>query len=484
MKELQLFFLEERKNVEKFIENRENEIARPYFELKAAVNQRLEEQKRHVRELETAVASAKANYAQALSNLETISDQIHKNRQSRLDLGIRGVGVGAESPGPPFSTKNESEIAKQKSVETPIEKTTSVLEHLSHCHDENTSSVTNPISDILPQLSGRKAEGETCQSTVSSKLVVNSSLEGDLKDSSSLKGVKSREDSISVGSNHTNGESGDQHGSYLSGWQFVAFPGLPQNASQSLLSVDDKESVVSDSESLTSIEMLSEEAIANLMLEDEINEASQSICSPHYSEEYLAPPFAKCGTVNHPFVLGITKKPEEKNSSQASSSDSGEQWEVVSDPQEQATAFSTTEQKLCVVTQEDPSIKADLAKEDSENHSKICVNSKSDSSITGNINDQSVERKSPNEANSSHHVSVILDNSDRPQTLPVNSQYLKGGVSSDSSSSLNSNSFSESFSPSYAPLSDTPDMDAATAENHKVEDMSPASSSNDQHNNV
>ncbi|XP_071528857.1 uncharacterized protein [Panulirus ornatus] len=76
----------------------------PYFELKAAVNQQLEAQKQQVRQLEESVARAKLTYSQALANLETISDEIHRNRQSQLDLGVRGIGVGAESPLPPLQT--------------------------------------------------------------------------------------------------------------------------------------------------------------------------------------------------------------------------------------------------------------------------------------------------------------------------------------------------------------------------------------------
>ncbi|CAL4087960.1 unnamed protein product, partial [Meganyctiphanes norvegica] len=77
---------------------------RPYFELKAAVNHQLESQKHRVKELEESVAEAKNTYSQALHNLETISDEIHRTRQSHMELGVRGVGVGAESPGPSQST--------------------------------------------------------------------------------------------------------------------------------------------------------------------------------------------------------------------------------------------------------------------------------------------------------------------------------------------------------------------------------------------
>ena len=48
--------------------------------MKAAFNQRLEEQKRQIRDLERAVTASKESYAQALQNLETISEQIHQVR--------------------------------------------------------------------------------------------------------------------------------------------------------------------------------------------------------------------------------------------------------------------------------------------------------------------------------------------------------------------------------------------------------------------
>ena len=61
---------------------------RPYFELKSAVNQQLEAQKQQVRQLEESVGRAKMTYSQALANLETISDEIH-----RVSDGGRVVGV-------------------------------------------------------------------------------------------------------------------------------------------------------------------------------------------------------------------------------------------------------------------------------------------------------------------------------------------------------------------------------------------------------
>ncbi|XP_069703546.1 SH3 domain-binding protein 5-like isoform X1 [Periplaneta americana] len=79
----------------------------PYFEMKAQFNQLLEDQKRRVKGLEQQVGHAKMSYAEALRNLEQISDEIHRTRKYEGEiasggdpLGARGAGVGAESPLP------------------------------------------------------------------------------------------------------------------------------------------------------------------------------------------------------------------------------------------------------------------------------------------------------------------------------------------------------------------------------------------------
>ncbi|XP_012522247.1 guanine nucleotide exchange factor rei-2 isoform X2 [Monomorium pharaonis] len=55
--------------------------SRPYYEMKAHFNQMLEEQKMKVSVLERSVGEAKASYAEALRNLEKISDEIHRTRR-------------------------------------------------------------------------------------------------------------------------------------------------------------------------------------------------------------------------------------------------------------------------------------------------------------------------------------------------------------------------------------------------------------------
>ncbi|KAJ3609788.1 hypothetical protein NHX12_024298 [Muraenolepis orangiensis] len=69
---------------------------RPYFELKAKYYLQLEQLKRRVDERQTKLAAAKAEYRTALSNLETISEEIHAQRRSHT---TREQGVGSEGDG-------------------------------------------------------------------------------------------------------------------------------------------------------------------------------------------------------------------------------------------------------------------------------------------------------------------------------------------------------------------------------------------------
>ncbi|CAH0717654.1 unnamed protein product, partial [Brenthis ino] len=57
--------------------------SRPYFEEKARINAALEVQKARIQTLEEQVAEAKQKYSSALRNLERISDEIHRHRSRR-----------------------------------------------------------------------------------------------------------------------------------------------------------------------------------------------------------------------------------------------------------------------------------------------------------------------------------------------------------------------------------------------------------------
>ncbi|XP_035919619.1 uncharacterized protein LOC118517506 isoform X1 [Anopheles stephensi] len=70
----------------------------PYYELRANYNALLLEQKQKVVELETKVAESKLRYNESLSNLERISEEIHRQRKARANsLDEDGGGSGSSS---------------------------------------------------------------------------------------------------------------------------------------------------------------------------------------------------------------------------------------------------------------------------------------------------------------------------------------------------------------------------------------------------
>ena len=74
--------------VNKCIYHECNYVHRPYYEMKAQFNQMLEEQKTRVSVLERSVGEAKMTYAEALRNLEKISDEIHRVRNLKKNIKI------------------------------------------------------------------------------------------------------------------------------------------------------------------------------------------------------------------------------------------------------------------------------------------------------------------------------------------------------------------------------------------------------------
>ncbi|XP_041367649.1 SH3 domain-binding protein 5-like [Gigantopelta aegis] len=72
--------------------------ARPYFEMKAKCELKLKQQKQNVSDLQQAITSTKRKYADALSRLEKISEEIHESRRQTILLMFpREPGVGADS---------------------------------------------------------------------------------------------------------------------------------------------------------------------------------------------------------------------------------------------------------------------------------------------------------------------------------------------------------------------------------------------------
>ncbi|ETN67768.1 hypothetical protein AND_000409 [Anopheles darlingi] len=71
----------------------------PYYELRANYNALLLEQKQKVVELESKVATSKLRYNEALSNLELISEEIHRQRKARRANSTDDDGAGSCSSG-------------------------------------------------------------------------------------------------------------------------------------------------------------------------------------------------------------------------------------------------------------------------------------------------------------------------------------------------------------------------------------------------
>lgn len=72
-------------------------ILLPYFEMKAQFNQLLEAQRSKVQSLESQVCNAKLTYADALRNLEQISDEIHRTR-NKTHRALAAVEDGKLEP--------------------------------------------------------------------------------------------------------------------------------------------------------------------------------------------------------------------------------------------------------------------------------------------------------------------------------------------------------------------------------------------------
>lgn len=217
----------------------------PYFELKASVNHQLENQKQRVKELEDSVAQAKKTYSQALHNLETISDEIHRTRHSQIELGVRGVGVGAEFPGPSHSdVRDISKVshgqAKMCRPNLHYTSQTSSLPPEDFDNPEEFRSLPSKLSCAAFPMNECPAQGNL-----------------DMYEDSEVEAAETS--------------------SEFSGWQVVGVANPNLNSSHLYLTVEDRDSILSDTESVASIEMLGDSAIAGLMLEEELAEASAAM---------------------------------------------------------------------------------------------------------------------------------------------------------------------------------------------------------------
>ncbi|KAJ8687351.1 hypothetical protein QAD02_023145 [Eretmocerus hayati] len=134
---------------------RHNLLMLPYYEMKAHFNHALEEQKLRVSALERSVTDAKMTYAEALRNLERISDEIHKTR--RYDCAS-GCKKKLENPKSPTSEPSKTNSTGSSTTESPDSTDYTSDEYLrlpgklipdfvtNSSQEEESKAPTNPVS--------------------------------------------------------------------------------------------------------------------------------------------------------------------------------------------------------------------------------------------------------------------------------------------------------------------------------------------------
>lgn len=138
-----------------------------YFEEKLRVEAQLEGQKERVQQLQTAIAAAKATYAQSLRRLEQISEQIHEQRRCQMP---REPGVGAELTSPPPGedhqyNKNDKHFLPPADLSQDEKYWESLREKLEKLNENGDKCLA---SDTLEAASPESAEGRERSLTGSS----------------------------------------------------------------------------------------------------------------------------------------------------------------------------------------------------------------------------------------------------------------------------------------------------------------------------
>jgi len=177
--------------------------SRTYFEVKAQLNQSLDDQKRQIQVIEETIQMTKNGYADSLKELERISEEIHERRRLRSQHNkqrsaadetdspppsgaVRSAGVGAEFPSPsPIERQIQTVIQRVKSqkslfsdtqtlstssapaaggpAKTPHSSTSTVSSSTTESHDEVASSQgdVTPLSSSAAETPRRDKEETT-----------------------------------------------------------------------------------------------------------------------------------------------------------------------------------------------------------------------------------------------------------------------------------------------------------------------------------
>lgn len=268
--------------------------SRPYFEEKARINASLDAQKAKIQTLEEAVAETKQQYSTALRNLERISDEIHKHR-SRRQSAKNGIGDNStiytdisdtatsdyniEELGIDHSNDESVREWLQKAADVDIDKTPTNLPNGDH---ENWTEIDLEYSSpeevsfekcsLRPKSSPDKTPSPpqllpTKVSASSPRRIIRPAPNTKLKD---LDLGDARRPSIDA-LLHDTGEKVKEMFQGLSVFGSRRGSGsAPRTPQRSPRTASSQSSVSDENESCNSVEMLSDEQIASLMLDAQL----------------------------------------------------------------------------------------------------------------------------------------------------------------------------------------------------------------------
>ncbi|BES97207.1 SH3 domain-Hypothetical protein protein 5 (SH3BP5) [Nesidiocoris tenuis] len=129
--------------------------SRCYYETKAKLNARLDVQKARVIQLENLVLSAKTTYSDALKNLETISNEIHKSRRGNgKSNGKPNSPNGSSSTSSSESTGSPDSYPNEEYLRLPdrpgVSPSTPQVDYRKLCGSEETSPIETRRCNISP----------------------------------------------------------------------------------------------------------------------------------------------------------------------------------------------------------------------------------------------------------------------------------------------------------------------------------------------
>ncbi|KAF5301653.1 hypothetical protein FQA39_LY10700 [Lamprigera yunnana] len=136
----------------------------PYFEMKAQFNQLLEQQKMKVQSLDSFVTASKLTYADALRNLEQISDEIHRSRSKSNSIISSTVNIS--KPTSLTSSTNSDDVHLSEEYKSLPNKLKHILTPINSKHDDiegyKSVNLINPASTSPMSQSEKSDSIENC----------------------------------------------------------------------------------------------------------------------------------------------------------------------------------------------------------------------------------------------------------------------------------------------------------------------------------